>query len=1164
MAEKDIKKPTRLSDSATYKIGGRDYKSHDVSRLQPVTKEVKTVSGMENAPRQVKKEVENLSGSVQTTAGTFKSSEAVHTQTETYKPSVNTQASVKSSEPIVSSSQPITQFVKTGSEISRASEQKVVTQTEAYRATNAYSTERTEVRSGISAQPRTVEAVKTSSPSSPQRASEPFVSVPTSSQKPVSQSLKTGSEISRVAEQKVMTQTEAFHSTNAFSTEKREIRSGVSSQPRTVDAVKTIQAVGGKAQPNATPFSTPNVANVRMVAPMTIPLSQNKIAEMQQNYLRMGATGNVTTQSVASGLNTARVMNLTGGAKQAFATQRILGANGFDFKNQTTGQYIASLGKMASYTISNEQTKALQRFGTGSKGDLLSGGKMLLGKAESSLIGSDDLGTSSTGAVIGAGITGYSAFRLSQQATEIGVEGIKKTGNGIYQVATTAGLTAITVGKTAQTVINQQAIVLSRDTISILKQQAVLTGLNNTQIARGIVNRVNTIKTAYADTVSNVKKVGSAINSTARGIHHAVDTSVKIVHGLANGTLTVNATAQALNAFRKRAFLGIQTGMKNGVRTAVGYSVRGVAKAGSATLFNGLPTAGRFLKGGLLAGAGALSGSDDYALRGLGNAINMADAGIKTAKVGVTAGAKATGYTVKTGIKAGKGAYAGAKFIKNNGLKTAWITGRRKITQKVVQASKSAVTAFINFIRHLGMRAILPLLLICVIIVMAVGGVSAPFAVVGGIFGGEFDTTEGGNYEIREYILDPTNGVPAIAERYKQDLLGQMEQAKNTSEIVRFYYNGEATPIDPTYEGINGVFPSTEELANMVHPVFNALLLMNYDLMPSEAEASELLNTLLNGLFRIETINTLEQCGQDLRTGEGEVTVHDCGEVHALSDCPKPITGTHSSHFCDDCCYEYCDGHTETDAEGNETTDYCDGCKHGCSGYSYCGKHRVTSFYLTLDGAYALEKKYFTDPINELSNISNRTEEQEEQLQKLKDFYEIYLELMLQIGAEYGGGLTMSDLSGVEFVNGTRTPNQAVIDLALLQVGQQGGQPYWSYYGFSSRVEWCACFVHWCMNKTPSAVGKYPNTANNAYCPTVSQWFKDNGRWGDRGYTNLVAGDTIFFDWEGDGTTDHIGLVIGRDSEYVYTVEGNSGDAVKVKQYRIGSSVIYGYGLMNF
>ena len=1039
-----------------------------------------------------------------------------------------------------------------------------MTQTEAYRSTNAYSTERTEVRSGISTQPRTVEAVKTTSPSSVQRPSEPFVSVPSSPQKPVTQSVKTGSEISRASEQKVVTQTEAYRSTNAFSTEKREIRSGVSSQPRTVDAVKTIQAVGGKAQPNATPFSTPNVANVRMVAPMTIPLSQNKIAEMQQNYLRMGATGNVTTQSVASGLNTARVMNLTGGAKQAFATQRILGANGFDFKNQTTGQYIASLGKMASYTISNEQTKALQRFGAGSKGDLLSGGKMLLGKAESGLIGSDDLGTSSTGAIIGAGVTGYSTFRLSQSATDIGIEGIKKTGNGVYQVATTAGLTAITVGKTAQTIINQQAVALSRNTISVLKQQAVLTGLNNTQIAKGIVNRVNAVKTAYADTVTNVKKVGTAINTTARGIHHAVDKSVKIVHGISNGTLTVNATAQALNAFRKKAFLGIQTGLKNGVRTAIGYSVRGVAKAGGATIFTGLPTAGRFLKGGLITGAGALAGSEDYTLRSLGNAINMADAGIKTAKVGVKAGSKATGYTVKTGVKAGKGAYAGAKFIKDKGLKTAWETGRRKLSQKVIEAGKSLVSALVNAVRTAGMKVVLPLLLICCIVVGAVGGTSAPLAVVGAIFGGEFDTNEGNNYEIRNYILDPNNGIPAIAERYKQNLLQQMQEASTTHHIVRFYYNGESTPIDPTYEGINSVFPTNEELANMVHPIFNALLLMEYDLMPSEEEASTLLNTLLNELFRIETVESEEQCGQDLRTGEGTVTVHSCGSVHAFGNCPNKDTGTHGSHTCSSCCYKYCDGHTRHHADGTTSTRYCSGCKHACSGYTYCGGHKVISFHLTLDGAYALEQKYFTDPINELSNIPNRTEEQESQLQKLKDFYEIYLELMLQIGAEYGGGLTMSDLSGVQFINGTRTPNQAVIDLALLQVGQQGGRPYWSYYGFSSRVEWCACFVHWCMRNTPSASSKYPQTANNAYCQTVADNFRGMGQWGDRSYTNVVAGDTIFFDWDGDGHTDHIGLVIGRDSEYVYTVEGNSGDAVKCKQYRIGSSVIYGFGLMNY
>lgn len=40
-----------------------------------------------------------------------------------------------------------------------------------------------------------------------------------------------------------------------------------------------------------------------------------------------------------------------------------------------------------------------------------------------------------------------------------------------------------------------------------------------------------------------------------------------------------------------------------------------------------------------------------------------------------------------------------------------------------------------------------------------------------------------------------------------------------------------------------------------------------------------------------------------------------------------------------------------------------------------------------------------------------------------------------------------------------------IVTVALSQVGNVGGQPYWSWYGFNSRVEWCACFVSWCANE---------------------------------------------------------------------------------------------------
>lgn len=52
---------------------------------------------------------------------------------------------------------------------------------------------------------------------------------------------------------------------------------------------------------------------------------------------------------------------------------------------------------------------------------------------------------------------------------------------------------------------------------------------------------------------------------------------------------------------------------------------------------------------------------------------------------------------------------------------------------------------------------------------------------------------------------------------------------------------------------------------------------------------------------------------------------------------------------------------------------------------------------------------------------------------------------------------------------------------------------------------------------------------------------------GARGYENIAPGDAIFFDWDLDGVADHVGLVLGRDGSHVYTVEGNSGDAARLR-----------------
>ena len=130
--------------------------------------------------------------------------------------------------------------------------------------------------------------------------------------------------------------------------------------------------------------------------------------------------------------------------------------------------------------------------------------------------------------------------------------------------------------------------------------------------------------------------------------------------------------------------------------------------------------------------------------------------------------------------------------------------------------------------------------------------------------------------------------------------------------------------------------------------------------------------------------------------------------------------------------------------------------------------------------------------------------------------------------------------------------------IALSQLGNVGGQPYWSWYGFTSRVEWCACFVSWCANECGYIdAGVIPSFS---LCSDGSDWFKARSQWQERDY-EPCAGDIIFFDWGGDGVPDHVGIVEKTEGGTVYTVEGNSGDACQENSYPVGDARIYGYGV---
>ena len=149
-----------------------------------------------------------------------------------------------------------------------------------------------------------------------------------------------------------------------------------------------------------------------------------------------------------------------------------------------------------------------------------------------------------------------------------------------------------------------------------------------------------------------------------------------------------------------------------------------------------------------------------------------------------------------------------------------------------------------------------------------------------------------------------------------------------------------------------------------------------------------------------------------------------------------------------------------------------------------------------------------------------------------------------------------------------RIGDQTIVEVAASQLGNVGGEPYWSWYGFESRVSWCACFVSWCADQCGYIdAGIIPKFSG---CVTGVNWFRGQNRWLD-GSVEPNPGMIIFFDWDNkggsgpqDGLADHVGIVQRVENGIVYTIEGNSGDSCRQNQYPVGHYEILGYGVIAY
>ena len=148
----------------------------------------------------------------------------------------------------------------------------------------------------------------------------------------------------------------------------------------------------------------------------------------------------------------------------------------------------------------------------------------------------------------------------------------------------------------------------------------------------------------------------------------------------------------------------------------------------------------------------------------------------------------------------------------------------------------------------------------------------------------------------------------------------------------------------------------------------------------------------------------------------------------------------------------------------------------------------------------------------------------------------------------------------------SQIPISEIILVAKAQIGNEGGDKFWKWYGFEEHVHWCACYVSWCANECDYIEkGIIPKFS---VCTDGINWFKEKNEWHDRGENYYpIIGDIIFFDWKDengnqDGTSDHVGIVTRTDitNRNIYTIEGNTSNKCAERMYSFDDVQVMGYG----
>lgn len=461
------------------------------------------------------------------------------------------------------------------------------------------------------------------------------------------------------------------------------------------------------------------------------------------------------------------------------------------------------------------------------------------------------------------------------------------------------------------------------------------------------------------------------------------------------------------------------------------------------------PNVGQALHKSVIYTSDILSKTDDYVLQGIGKSANT----IATAHTGIRTAAKGAKFAGKTIYSTGRGIFKTGKaviktaaksysFISANGWKNffdkAWRTARQKLTRAVGAVGKSVVSGIANLLKGAVKKFALPLLLIIVVAAIVVVTIAAPIASVGSMLSGVFNLIEDDGskveYTTDDFLNDTDYGVPKLradaVAGISETLSENLKANGGSYDYTRIKLTASGESVQGTSENVNTKFYPTGVAVEMMKPVFNAIVVAKNGMELEKAEGRDLTKEIFDAMYGVRYVETIEYCGQAAENGVGDpVAVHiECGERHALENCPNIQTGTHTAYTCSACDRFVCEGHkgvlncghtsdahtewqsidspgcyTTIQHSGEEATTCGQPLTVQCSGYSYCGGHSVYTAVLDMNGVETLIDTYFTQPIEDLESIPDRTAEQETELSNLQFGLEICNALMTGTPVYYGG-----------------------------------------------------------------------------------------------------------------------------------------------------------------